>query len=119
MFNYILFILAVISFIIGRYLVGILYLVMAYAGYMANRRTSVLISKDGIQYPAFRLKKIRWNEVENAMLKDGILTIDLYNNKLYQFLVNDLEEAASIQEEFNNFSKEMMAGSAHPKTILN
>ena len=43
-----------------------------------------------------------WSEIANVLLKDGLLTVDFMNNKLFQKLVDDGENEAS-EEEFNEW----------------
>lgn len=47
---------------------------------------------------------MQWDEVNNALIKDGLITIDLRNNKLYQ---NEIEGyvTAEVEKEFNDFCK--------------
>ena len=48
-----------------------------------------------------------WKDISNVVLKDGILTIDLKNNKLIQSVIS--KESADINErEFNLFCKEQL-----------
>lgn len=77
-------------------------LVPAVLGGMAiisMRKMEVVITKHAIRYPSFPVRNIGWNEVNNVILKDGLLTIDLKNNKLIQQYVGD-----QINErDFNEF----------------
>jgi len=43
-----------------------------------------------------------WNELNNAVIKDGLLTIDLKNNKLIQKQIED-PGSASAERDFNEF----------------
>jgi hypothetical protein len=71
------------------------------------RKFEVLVEKKGIIYPSFPKRKILWNELQNIILKDGILTIDLKNNKLIQ---QELEEDDAVNEkEFNEFCKQQLS----------
>lgn len=47
-------------------------------------------------------KKYKWTEINNTLIKDGLLTLDLVNNKLIQ---REIEEGCSseIEKEFNSF----------------
>ncbi len=51
---------------------------------LANRKLSVRFYNSWIIYPSAISKKILWKEINNALLKDDILTLDLKNNKLFQ-----------------------------------
>lgn len=59
-----------------------------------------------------------WNELANVIIKDGVLTIDLRNNKLIQ---KEIEEPGSVKAEndFNEFCRnriqaEQLKGSGQP-----
>ena len=70
-----------------------------------RRKFEVIFSKDGIIYPSFPRQTFLWPDVSNAILKDGMLTIDLKNNKLIQTVI-DKESALAINEsEFNLFCR--------------
>jgi hypothetical protein len=70
------------------------------------RKFEVLISAENIIYPSFPKKLIRWNELQNLIVKDGILTIDFKNNKLLQ---NEIAEDNPIDErKINEFCREQL-----------
>ena len=48
------------------------------------------------------------NEINNIVLKDGLLTIDLKNNKLIQKEVND-EVLPSDEHDFNEFCRQRLS----------
>ena len=51
-------------------------------------------------------KRYSWTELSNVVLKDGLLTIDFFNNHLLQREIeDDLEEEEVSEEEFNAFCR--------------
>jgi len=51
-------------------------------------------------------KRINWNELNNVLIKDGLLTMDFKNNKLFQQETDDLDDDEDddvTEEEFNAF----------------
>jgi len=56
---------------------------------------------------SFPQKQYYWDEISNVVLKDGLLTIDLKNNKLIQKEVND-EVLPQDEKDFNDFCKERL-----------
>lgn len=58
--------------------------------------------KKGITFNNLPKKFTTWNKVANTILKDGLLTIDYKNNKLYQ---KEIQEYVSpeAENEFNQF----------------
>lgn len=59
-------------------------------------------SENEISFNTFPRKVLKWNEINNALIKDGIITIDLKNNKLYQKEIEGYV-TADIEKEFNDF----------------
>jgi hypothetical protein len=71
---------------------------------ITNRIPVVLFLEDRIIYPAFPKRNIYWEDTNNVVLKDGLLTIDLKNNRLFQ---DDIISVVN-ETEFNDFcNKEM------------
>jgi hypothetical protein len=66
---------------------------------ISRRQLVVLVYEDRIIYPSFPKRTIVWEEMNNAILKDGWLTIDLKNNKVFQ---NEIVSPTS-EIEFNEF----------------
>lgn len=73
---------------------------------ISTRPLEIKVNKEIISYPSFPVQKISWNELNNIILKDGLLTIDLKNNKVYQLYP---EETKPVDEAaFNLFCKQML-----------
>jgi hypothetical protein len=66
---------------------------------ISRRKLLVLFFEDRIIYPSFPKRTIEWKELNNVILKDGLLTIDLKNDRVYQ---NEIAAAAD-ETELNNF----------------
>jgi hypothetical protein len=81
-------------------------MLFAFMGLKTIRKLEIVINKIGVEYPSFPKKIFQWTEVEQVVLKDGMLTIDLKNNKLIQFVIsskeNNLDEA-----QFNEHCKQL------------
>ncbi|HKG67554.1 MAG TPA: hypothetical protein VKA92_01705, partial [Segetibacter sp.] len=59
-----------------------------------------------------------WNEINNALIKDGLITIDLKNNKLFQKEI-DGHVSADIEKEFNDFCKQHIHAINNNDEVLN
>lgn len=59
---------------------------------------------------SFPKKRYTWNELNNVVLKDGLLTIDFKNNKMLQRLV-DSEVDVKVEEEFTAYARGLIKGS--------
>lgn len=102
-----LLIATAIWFIIGNWLAGILCLFLFLLYRLSKQRLLAEFSTDKIKYTSILLKAIEWNQLNNAILKDGILTIDFKNNKIIQAEIDD--SANNINEkEFNDFCSQQL-----------
>ena len=102
-FLYAAILLAAIFFASLRYFVPAFIQVLVLPLYLqAVRELVVTISVQSISYPSLPRKNFTWDQLNNLLLKDGLLTIDLKNNKLVQQAVD--ESKTSVNEtEFNDF----------------
>jgi hypothetical protein len=84
-----------------------LMLLVIYILYMlATRRFLVSINNRNIVYTTFPKRKIGWNELNNVLIKDGLLTIYFKNDKLLQ---NETEGDDNFNEkEFNEFCRQQL-----------
>jgi len=84
---------------LGIFIVGILYAV-------SLRSLNVQVNTDRIIYPSFPKKILKWSELDNIILKDGLLTVDFKNNKLAQAeVVRGDNDSAVNEQEFNDFCR--------------
>lgn len=69
---------------------------------LAGRQLLVTINEKEIEYPSLPTKRITWGEVNNVILKDGILTIDCRNNRIFQQEIMAVwnEEKINLFNEF-------------------
>ncbi|MBL0154037.1 MAG: hypothetical protein IPP93_11295 [Chitinophagaceae bacterium] len=76
----------------------------------ATRELVVDVNKEFVRYPSFPVKTLGWNKISQVILKDGLLTIDLQSNKLYQSLIAD-ENPGFRESEFNEFCQKQLSSS--------
>jgi hypothetical protein len=69
----------------GNFWMGILLLFFSVMSFYTNKKTIILFNEKGIIYPSFPIRKYLWRDVVQVLWKDDILTIDLKDNKLLQF----------------------------------
>jgi hypothetical protein len=90
----------------------IAYLLIAFSGYLSTRPEEIGFSEDRIVFKSFFSKTISWSSLNNALIKDGILTLDYKNNKLFQAETDDDEENEEYEvseEEFNAFCAQQLS----------
>lgn len=74
---------------------------------LTSQKPIVSINETQIIYPAFPKKHILWKELNNIILKDGLLSIDFKNNKLIQQLLDEVSSTTS-EKEFNEFCQQQL-----------
>ncbi len=117
-FRYIFLIIA-FTFIIIRVeynttWLAILYFILLFVEIQFKRNIEKGFDNDGITDNGLLRTFVPWQEIKNALLKDGILTIDYSNNKLFQMEIDGDFEDETV-EEFNRFCK---AHLLHASTIV-
>lgn len=74
---------------------------------IAHRKLVVVFSTKFVRLPVIIPKKINWRELSNVILKDGMLTVDFKNNRIFQYPVT--ESGWEINEvEFNRFCQQQI-----------
>jgi hypothetical protein len=110
-----LFVLALIStgiylFNAGRnillYGAGILILLLMFYA-LIRKELRVTVNKKQIVYPSIPVKKISWPSVSNLILKEGLLTIDMKNNRIIQQYIDDAKTTVD-ERIFNEFCSQQL-----------
>lgn len=92
---------------IGYWWIGLLCILLGTL-YLATKRSLLtIIQKEKIIYPSFPKKNIAWLQLNNIILKDGLLTIDFKNNKFIQQPV-DVTKTTVNEQEFNDFCRQQL-----------
>jgi hypothetical protein len=104
---YSLFIMAIGFISIKQYVLAALSLLLGFLFNTAIKRKQVFISNEKIIYPSFPAKNLYWSELSNVILKDGLLTIDLKNNRIIQQPVDESIQTTN-EKEFNEFCREQL-----------
>lgn len=97
------FICATCWLLTQNYFLGLMLLLFAVIGLVTKKKPVIVFSETGIYYPSFPSNNFPWKEVEWVMLKDGILSIELKNNRLMQFTLASTISDSINQETFNSF----------------
>jgi hypothetical protein len=83
-------------------------IVFAAINSMLKERYEIKFFDNLITINTFPRREIKWFELNNVMLKDGILTIDFRNDKLMQSEINQEESDADTEEQFNNYCQQQL-----------
>lgn len=68
-----------------------------------------LFSVNEIEMNIFPHRTIHWYELQNVVLKDGVLTIDFKNNKINQSEISTQQSNSFNEAEFNEFCRSQLA----------
>jgi hypothetical protein len=104
------FFIAALGFILLReksfftILLAVLYIIPLFLERQIKFPEEIGFDDEGITINTFYKKYFPWSLINNVALKDGLLTIDYKNNKLFQ---KEIEEQVSpvLESEFNEFCR--------------
>jgi len=108
-FGHQLFFLIILFGWIGleRYWFAGVQLVLTILSSIATRKFIVVFTESAINYPSFPPTSIYWSQLNNVILKDGILTLDFKNNKLIQQNIDESHTKPG-ELEFNEFCRQQL-----------
>ncbi|MEY2595211.1 MAG: hypothetical protein RI965_483 [Bacteroidota bacterium] len=94
----------------GNILLGMLYVVAGISEKFLSANIEIGFSANQIVKKGLTSKAFRWNELNNVMIKDDLLTMDFKNNTLFQAYTDDEEdeEYEVEDEEFNNYCRRIL-----------
>lgn len=75
---------------------------------ITTRQLNVGFNTQNITYPSFPPKQIKWKELNQVILKDGLLTIDFKSDKLIQQHIDENKTTVN-EKDFNDFCKKQLA----------
>lgn len=87
------------------------YLILALVYRRSVKPQEIGFSRDLIMFSGFFPKKISWDQLNNVLIKDGLLTIDYKNNRIFQQETDELDEEDDddvTEEEFNAFCRKCL-----------
>lgn len=85
-----------------------LFIILALLEYQAKYPLEIGFSDKEIRINSLFKKRYHWNQFNNIVLKDGLLTMDFANNKVLQQEVQDDEEDEADEEEFNEYCRKQL-----------
>jgi len=101
------FLLSFAWIVAGYWVIGVFNILFMILHISALQKPIVTINESQVIYPSFPKKKIDWQELSNLILKDGLLTIDLKNNRIIQQHIADISSTID-EKEFNDFCRQQL-----------
>jgi uncharacterized membrane protein (UPF0136 family) len=99
-------ILAIGALVLLEFPSSLFYVLLAITGYLSSKPEEIGFSEREIVFSRMFPRRIPWTALNNALIKDGILTLDYKNNKIFQAETDDDNEDDDYdvsEEEFNAF----------------
>ena len=91
----------------GFWWIAIILLLFILLDVIAHKKLVVHVTDKTIVVPYVVQKEMTWDDVNNVILKDGLLTIDFTDNKLFQQLILNSDDDVN-EKEFNEFCKRQL-----------
>ncbi|MDB5193128.1 MAG: hypothetical protein JWQ96_2691 [Segetibacter sp.] len=96
-------------YILGNIWMGVLYVIAGLFEKQVKFPEEVGFSAKEVVFNSFPKKRMKWIELNNVVLKDGLLTVDQKNNKVYQKEVDEMV-SEKTESEFNEFCRQHLKG---------
>jgi hypothetical protein len=99
-----------VSWICMPYLpwLSILFFILSFLEYQVKYPLEVGFTNDEVVINTLIKRKFNWSAFNNIVLKDGLLTLDFKNNKLFQKEALDDDEPDADEDEFNEYCRECL-----------
>jgi hypothetical protein len=81
------------------------FFLLAFLEIQAKYPLEIGFYQEGVVINSLFKKRIPWTALQSVLLKDGLLTLDFRNNKLFQKEVLDDDEPDAQEDEFNDYCR--------------
>ena len=104
----VIFDLLIVTWILLEYywIAGV-HLIFSILSALAVKKPGVIFYTDMITIFSILERKIMWNQLNNVVLKDGLLTLDFKNNKIIQQIIEETAQPVN-EKEFNEFCRQQL-----------
>lgn len=76
--------------------------VFTFMTFIAAREKWILFTDEGIHYPSFPPRNLKWEDVQMVKIKDRVLTVEFGKNRFIQMIIKNHEEDID-EPAFNAF----------------
>jgi hypothetical protein len=94
--------------------ISIFFFVMAVLEYQAKYPLELGFSGEGVVINQLFRKKYPWSVFNNILLKDGLLTLDFKNNKIFQREAIEENDPEAGEDEFNDYCRDQLSKTSIP-----
>src|SRR5699024_7238229 len=92
------------------------FVALALLEYQARLPLEIGFSSRQITFNSLLKRRYQWRDINNVVLRDGLLTIDFENNRLFQKEIDEGEKEAS-EKEFNIWSMDQLQRNSQDITV--
>jgi hypothetical protein len=86
------------------------FIILALLEYQAKYAVEIGFADNEIKFNTLVKKRYHWSDFTNIVLKDGLLTLDFANNKIFQREIEDDDDEDDADEkEFNDYCQRQLA----------
>lgn len=97
--------------------VSIIFFFLAFLEYQAKHPLEVGFTNDEVVINTLIKRRFSWSSFNNIILKEGLLTLDFKDNKIFQKETLDDDEPDADEDEFNNYCRQkLMLNARRPMT---
>ena len=83
--------------------IGVVYFALELLQHQAKRPLEIGFSDGLVEVNSLPKRKYRWSDFNNVVLKDGLLTLDFKDNRLFQKETQEDEDDDADEDEFNAY----------------
>jgi hypothetical protein len=84
------------------------FFLLSFLEYQAKYPLEVGFTNEEVVINTLFKRKFTWKDFNNIILKDGMLTLDFTNNKLFQKEAIDDDEGEADEDEFNDYCRKKL-----------
>lgn len=88
--------------------ISVLFALLFFLEFQAKRPLEVGFTDEFVVINSLIKRTFRWSDFNNVVLKDGLLTLDFRNNRLFQKEALDDDEPDAEEDEFNDYCRKQL-----------
>jgi hypothetical protein len=111
MFGFVLFGLGWLM--LGQPLISLMTFIFFLFGWKEQTPRIITLTQEDIRINSFPEKKYAWNELDNFQYKEGLLTLDFKDNRLFQFSIPEWLNPELKEQHVLEFQKLIHSESAN------
>ncbi len=100
----------------GNYYFLLLFILLSVFSFISLRPPVIGFTPKGISYPSFPVKEYSWQQLNQVLIKDDVLSMDFTDNKFLQFLLPAATVSKINLSDFNKSCEQAILAAAEEKS---